>query len=159
MPKASIAPDGKEYLLPTPEENEKERLILEQITAEQRAMGRKIVAVQGLGFVGCVYGDVVADSVDASGNPVFYVHGHQRDLRPFLLESSGDQYRSAAGKFLRSEVPDIFKRCVLKRRNFRATSEDHVYTLVDVVVVDIQLDATSPHLASRKGCLRSYRFP
>ena len=98
MPKASIAPDGKEYLLPTPEENEKERQILDQITAEQRAMGRKIVAVQGLGFVGCVMATVVADAVDASGN--LLCSRSSKSFRPFVLESSSDQYRCTAGQFL-----------------------------------------------------------
>jgi len=144
MPKASIAPDGKEYLLPTPEENEKERQILDQITAEQRAMGRKIVAVQGLGFVGCVMATVVADAVDASGKPIYYVHGHQRaSARSYWkvpVINTGVPPVSSSDP----EVPEIFKRCVLEKKNFRATSEDYVYTLVDVVVVDIQLDATKP---------------
>ncbi|MCD8480567.1 MAG: hypothetical protein LRZ88_10340, partial [Candidatus Cloacimonetes bacterium] len=42
------------------------------------------------------------------------------------------------------EVPEIFHRTVVEKKNFRATSEDSVYSLVDVVVVDIQLDATKP---------------
>ncbi|MBM4399885.1 MAG: nucleotide sugar dehydrogenase, partial [Candidatus Cloacimonetes bacterium] len=63
MLNVSIAPDGTEYPLPTVEDNEKERAILKQVTAEQRVKGRKIVAVQGLGFVGCVMATVVADAV------------------------------------------------------------------------------------------------
>jgi nucleotide sugar dehydrogenase len=42
------------------------------------------------------------------------------------------------------EVPQIFHRTVVEKKNFRATSEESVYGLVDVVVVDIQLDATKP---------------
>ncbi len=42
------------------------------------------------------------------------------------------------------EVPQIFHRTVVEKKNFRATCEDSVYSLVDVVVVDIQLDATKP---------------
>jgi len=40
MLKVSIAPDGREYPLPTEEENAKERELLKKITEEQRAMGR-----------------------------------------------------------------------------------------------------------------------
>ena len=69
MLKVSIAPDGKEYPLPDAKEAEKEREILKQITAEQIALGRKIVAVQGLGFVGCVMATVVADATDEDGKP------------------------------------------------------------------------------------------
>ncbi|MBN2830035.1 MAG: nucleotide sugar dehydrogenase [Candidatus Cloacimonetes bacterium] len=144
MLKTSIAPDGKEYPLPTAEENEKERLILEQITKEQRALGRKIVAVQGLGFVGCVMATVVADAEDSNGKPVYYVHGHQRaSARSYWkvpMINTGVPPVSSSDE----EVPQIFHRCVVEKKNFRATSEDFVYTLVDVVVVDIQLDATKP---------------
>ncbi|HCX59648.1 MAG TPA: nucleotide sugar dehydrogenase, partial [Candidatus Cloacimonas sp.] len=42
------------------------------------------------------------------------------------------------------EVPAIFHRTVVEKKNFRATSEDSVYSMVDIVVVDIQLDATKP---------------
>jgi hypothetical protein len=78
MLKVSIAPDGKEYPLPIEEDTEKERETLKRITAEQRSLGRKIVAVQGLGFVGCVMATVVADATDKDGNPIYFVHGHQR---------------------------------------------------------------------------------
>lgn len=144
MLKTSIAPDGKEYPLPTAEESEKERQILKQITEEQRALGRKIVAVQGLGFVGCVMATVVADAEDENGKPIYYVHGHQRaSTRSYWkvpMINQGIAPVSSSDK----EVPEIFHRCVVEKQNFRATSEDFVYTLVDVVVVDIQLDATKP---------------
>ncbi|PKN80015.1 MAG: nucleotide sugar dehydrogenase [Candidatus Cloacimonetes bacterium HGW-Cloacimonetes-1] len=144
MLKVSIAPDGKEYALPTPEDSAKEREILTQITIEQRKLGRKIVAVQGLGFVGCVMATVVADAEDSNGKPIYYVHGHQRASgRSFWkipVINSGVAPVSSSDP----EVPAIFNRCVVEKKNFRATSEDYVYELVDVVVVDIQLDATKP---------------
>ncbi|HQP27194.1 MAG TPA: nucleotide sugar dehydrogenase, partial [Candidatus Syntrophosphaera sp.] len=74
----SQAPDGTKYPIPTEEDNARERELLVKITEEQRALGRKIVAVQGLGFVGCVMATVVADATDKDGNPYYFVHGHQR---------------------------------------------------------------------------------
>ncbi len=144
MLNVSIAPDGKKYPLPTEQENEKEREILKQITAEQRKLGRKIVAVQGLGFVGCVMATVVADATDKDGNPYYFVHGHQRaSKRSFwkvpVINSGIPPVASSD-----PEVPEIFHRTVVEKKNFRATSEESVYGLVDVVVVDIQLDATKP---------------
>jgi len=144
MLNVSIAPDGKKYPLPTEQENEKEREILKQITAEQRKLGRKIVAVQGLGFVGCVMATVVADATDKDGNPYYFVHGHQRaSKRSFwkvpVINSGVPPVASSD-----PEVPQIFHRTVVEKKNFRATSEESVYGLVDVVVVDIQLDATKP---------------
>ncbi len=144
MLKTSIAPDGKEYPLPTEEDNEKERKRLVKITKEERAKGRKIVAVQGLGFVGCVMAAVVADATDKDGNPIYYVHGHQRpSKRSFwkvpVINSGVTPVASSD-----PEVPEIFQRTVVEKKNLRATSEDSVYSLVDIVVVDIQLDATKP---------------
>ncbi|MCB5265833.1 MAG: nucleotide sugar dehydrogenase [Candidatus Cloacimonetes bacterium] len=144
MLKTSIAPDGKEYPLPTEEDNAKERELLVKITDEQRAKGRKIVAVQGLGFVGCVMAAVVADATDKDGNPIYFVHGHQRpSKRSFwkvpVINSGVTPVNSSD-----PEVPEIFHRTVVEKKNLRATSEDSVYSLVDVVVVDIQLDATKP---------------
>ena len=144
MLNVSIAPDGKKYPLPTEQENEKEREILKQITAEQRKLGRKIVAVQGLGFVGCVMATVVADATDKDGNPYYFVHGHQRASKRSYWKvpviNSGVPPVASSDP----EVLQIFHRTVVEKKNFRATSEESVYGLVDVVVVDIQLDATKP---------------
>lgn len=144
MPNVSLAPDGTEYRIPTEEENARERELLVKITQEQRALGRKIVAVQGLGFVGCVMATVVADATDPDGNPYYFVHGHQRASKRSFWKvpviNSGVPPVSSSDP----EVPQIFHRTVVEKKNFRATSEDSVYSLVDVVVVDIQLDATKP---------------
>lgn len=144
MLRVSIAPDGKEYPFPTEVESEQERQYLVQITEEQRKLGRKIVAVQGLGFVGCVMATVVADATDKDGNPHYFVHGHQRASKRSYWKvatiNSGIPPVSSSDP----EVPEIFHRTVVEKKNFRATSEDFVYSLVDVVVVDIQLDATKP---------------
>ncbi len=144
MPNVSLAPDGTEYLIPTEEENARERELLVKITQEQRKLGRKIVAVQGLGFVGCVMATVVADATDPDGNPYYFVHGHQRASKRSFWKvpviNSGVPPVSSSDP----EVPQIFHRTVVEKKNFRATSEDSVYSLVDVVVVDIQLDATKP---------------
>jgi len=78
MQKNSIAPDGREFVLPTKEESILEKEKINQITEQQRKLGRKIVAVQGLGFVGCVMAVVIADAEDKHGNPIYFVHGHQR---------------------------------------------------------------------------------
>lgn len=144
MLKVSIAPDGTEYPIPNAEESEKERQLLVQITEEQRAKGRKIVAVQGLGFVGCIMATVIADATDKDGNPIYYVHGHQRASQRSYWKvpviNSGVTPVSSSDP----EVPAIFHRTVVEKQNFRATSEESVYSLADIVVVDIQLDATKP---------------
>lgn len=144
MKNVSIAPDGTEYPLPSEADSKKEIQLLKKITDEQRKLGRKIVAVQGMGFVGCVMATVVADAVDKKGKPLYFVHGQQRaSKRSFYkipLINKGIPPVSSSDP----EVPQIFHRCVKEKKNFRATWEDYVYELADIVVVDIQLDATKP---------------
>ncbi len=140
----SLAPDGTEYHLPSPEESEKEKKALKQITEEQRKLGRKIVAVQGMGFVGCVMATVVADAVGPDGKPLYFVHGQQRASKRSFWKvptiNKGVPPVSSSDK----EVPEIFHRCVVEKKNFRATWEEYAFELADIVVVDIQLDATKP---------------
>jgi len=155
----SQAPDGTKYPIPTEEDNARERELLVKITKEQRALGRKIVAVQGLGFVGCVMATVVADATDKDGNPYYFVHGHQRASKRSFWKvpviNSGVPPVSSSDP----EVPQIFHRTVVEKKNFRATSEDSVYSLVDIVVVDIQLDATKPSFGeAEKGYCDLFAF-
>ena len=63
-PVFSICPAGKQYRLPQPDDYERELRRLQGLVAEQRNLGREIVVVMGVGFVGAVMAGVVADSVD-----------------------------------------------------------------------------------------------
>jgi len=75
----SVCPSGEVFQLPQEKDYEKEFKRLQQIVKEQRSMGREIVVVMGVGFVGAVMAGVVADSVDVeSGNPNQFVIGMQR---------------------------------------------------------------------------------
>lgn len=144
MKKISLAPDGTEYLLPTEEESEIEKSTLEKISLEHRKAGRQIVAVQGMGFVGCVMAAVIADAEDAAGNPRYYVHGQQRaSIRSYWkvqVINKGVSPVSSSD----AEVPEIFKRTILEKKTLRATWLNYAFEVADVVVVDIQLDATKP---------------
>lgn len=144
MKKISLSPSGKEYPLPTEAESSKELEELKRITDEQRKLGRKIVAVQGMGFVGCVMAAVVADAADDEGNPLYFVHGQQRaSLRSFwkvpVINQGIPPVNSSD-----AEVPIIFHRTVVERKTLRATWLNYAYEVADIAVVDIQLDATKP---------------
>jgi len=144
MQNFSLSPDGTEYKLPTEEQSKKEREEILRITNEQRKLGRKIVTVQGLGFVGCVMAVVVADAEDENGKSHYYVHGHQRPSSRSYWKvpviNTGVPPVNSSDK----QVPELFERCVNQKKNFRATWNDAAYEVADVVVVDIQLDATKP---------------
>jgi hypothetical protein len=71
----SEAPDGVAYPIP----GEAERLAqlgeLAGRARAQRSAGRKVVVVQGLGFVGTAAAAVLADARDAEGRPLYFVIG------------------------------------------------------------------------------------
>jgi len=87
MKNISLSPNGTEYQLPTEKQSAKELEELKRITTEQRKLGRQIVAVQGLGFVGCVMAAVVADAVDEEETPPIRAWTAKR-FCTILLESA-----------------------------------------------------------------------
>ena len=122
MQNFSLAPDGTEYNLPTEEQSRIEKEEIIRITEEQRKLGRKIVTVQGMGFVGCVMAIVIADATDENGDPIYYVHGHQRTSKRSFWKvpviNTGVPPVSSSD----AEVPELFDRCVNQKKNFRATN-------------------------------------
>ena len=65
----STSPSGETFNLPQESDYESEFSRLKVMVNEQRLMGRQIVVVMGVGFVGAVMAGVIADSMDRrSGN-------------------------------------------------------------------------------------------
>ena len=64
----SYSPDGEKFRLPSRDDYVKEFERLKELVRDQRALGREIVVVMGVGFVGAVMAAVVADSKDSKGN-------------------------------------------------------------------------------------------
>jgi len=75
----STCPAGEIFQLPGEEDYKEEYEKFKKIVKEQRLLGREIVVVMGVGFVGAVMAGVVADSTSSdSGNPNYFVIGMQR---------------------------------------------------------------------------------
>jgi len=74
----SYSPTGEKFQLPEPEDYPKEYERLKDLVNRQRTLGREIVLVMGVGFVGAVMAAVVADAEDGKGNSTKYVIGMQR---------------------------------------------------------------------------------
>jgi UDP-N-acetyl-D-glucosamine dehydrogenase len=74
----SLSPAGEKFQLPSAEDYLKEFDHLKELADRQHALGREIVVVMGLGFVGAVMAAVVADAADGKGNPTKFVIGMQR---------------------------------------------------------------------------------
>ena len=136
----SMSPDGEQFALPTEDESSAEFKRVEKIVEEQRAMGREIVVVLGVGFVGAVMAAVVADSVDATGKPGKFVIGVQRPSTRSYWKIPLLNRGVSPVKADDPEVDVMIRRCVLEKKCLIATHIYDVMTLADVVVVDVQCD-------------------
>jgi len=140
MVQYSLSPTGETFPLPEKEDYTKEFERLKEIVKQQRSVGREIVVVMGLGFVGAVMAAVVADAKDKNGKPTKYVIGMQRpSTRSYWkipLLNRGVSPVSADDP----EVALMIHRCVNEKRTFTATFTYDALKLADVVVVDVQCD-------------------
>jgi nucleotide sugar dehydrogenase len=131
---------GEKFQIPTSEDYSKEFERLRGVVSHQRSLGREIVVVMGLGFVGAVMAAVVADATDQNGNPIKFVMGMQRPstrsywkiptLNRGLSPVSADD----------PEVASMIDRCVNKKKTLISTFTYDALKLADVVVVDVQCD-------------------
>ncbi len=143
----SVSPDGEIFPLPTQQDYEDESQHLAQIVARQRSMGREIVVVMGVGFVGAVMAAVVADSEDEKGEPGKFVIGMQR---PSSRSYWKIPYLNRGQAPVKAEDPQVdvtIERCVLKKKNLIASYSYDALTHADVVVVDVQCDYSKEALA------------
>jgi UDP-N-acetyl-D-glucosamine dehydrogenase len=140
-PLVSVCPAGEVFQLPQEKDYEKEFKRLQQIVKEQRSMGREIVVVLGVGFVGAVMAGVVADSVDAqSGNPNKFVVGMQRPSTRSYWKIPYINRGIAPVEAEDPEVAPLIERCVKEKKTLIATFTHEALSLADVVVVDVQCD-------------------
>jgi nucleotide sugar dehydrogenase len=140
MTQYSISPGGEKFPLPAPEAYGKELDRLEKRVAAERAEGREIVVVMGVGFVGAVMAAVVADAEDENGRPTKFVIGCQRpSVRSYwkipLLNRGISPVKAED-----PEVAPLIARNVLEKKTLIATFNSDCLKLADCVVVDVQCD-------------------
>ena len=138
--KYSVSPDGEKFHLPGPDDYEKESERLEATISDQRALGREIVVVMGVGFVGAAMAAVVADTEDENGESTKFVIGMQRpSTRSYwkipLLNRGLSPVKSED-----EELEPMIARCVNEKKTLTATFSYEVLKLADVVVSDVQCD-------------------
>lgn len=136
----SVSPEGEKFPLPTEEDYELEFQRLSNLVAHNRELGREIVVVIGMGFVGAVMGAVVADSTDASGKSGKFVIGMQRPSSRSFWKIPLINRGIAPIKSEDPEVPEIIRRCVSEKETLTASFTYKALTFADVVVVDVQCD-------------------
>ena len=140
MAEYSSSPTGEKFQLPGQEDYLKEFERLKEMVKNQRALGREIVLVMGLGFVGAVMAAVVADAQDGKGNPTKFVIGMQRpSTRSFWKIPLINRGLSP----ISTEDPEValmIDRCVNKKKTLTATFTYDALKFADVVIVDVQCD-------------------
>ena len=141
QPLVSICPAGEVFQLPQQKDYEKEFKRLQQIVKEQRSMGREIVVVMGVGFVGAVMAGVIADSVDATSNEAQkFVIGMQRPSTRSYWKIPYINRGIAPVEAEDPEVAPLIERCVKVKKTLIATFTYEALSLADVVIVDVQCD-------------------
>ncbi|HBE41740.1 MAG TPA: GDP-mannose dehydrogenase, partial [Bacteroidales bacterium] len=137
----SISPGGEKFPLPKPEEYKAEFDRLQKLVAKERAKGREIVVVMGVGFVGAVMAAIVADTVDKkTGKPSKFVIGMQRPSARSYWKIPLLNRGVSPVKAEDPEVDPMIERCVMQKKTLIATYTYDVLKLADVVVVDVQCD-------------------
>ncbi|MCU0461232.1 MAG: nucleotide sugar dehydrogenase [Bacteroidales bacterium] len=136
----SISPGGEKFSLPKPEDYKAEYEKLKKRIDEERAGGREIVVVMGIGFVGAVMAAIVADTVDKEGKPSKFVIGMQRPSPRSFWKIPMLNRGISPVKAEDPEVDPMIARCVIDKKTLIATYTYDVLKLADVVVVDVQCD-------------------
>jgi UDP-N-acetyl-D-glucosamine dehydrogenase len=140
-PAGSVCPAGETFPLPGKQEYDREFKRLRKLVKEQRLIGREIVVVMGVGFVGAVMAGVVADTVDrGTGEPTKFVIGMQRPSPRSFWKIAYLNRGIAPVEAEDPEVVPMIRRCVLEKKTLTATFTYDALTLADVVVMDVQCD-------------------
>jgi nucleotide sugar dehydrogenase len=140
VPEYSYSPTGEKFKLPEPEDYPKEFDRLKEVVSKQKALGREIVVVMGLGFVGAVMAAVVADAQGEKGNPTKFVIGMQRPSTRSYWKTPLLNLGIPPVSSEDPEVPLMISRCVKGKKTLIATYTYDALKLADVVVVDVQCD-------------------
>jgi len=148
----SVSPAGEKFSLPKPEDYKSEFENIKKRVADERARGREIVVVMGVGFVGAVMAAIVADTVDSDGKPSKFVIGMQRPSARSYWKIPMLNRGVSPVKAEDPEVDPMIARCVKEKKTLMATYTYEVLKLADVVVVDVQCDYIKEQLGNvREG--------
>ena len=147
----STCPAGERFPLPKADDYDAELGRLQRLAAEQRGLGREIVVVMGVGFVGAIMAAVVADSVDKkTGKPGKFVIAMQRPSARSYWKIPYLQRGLPPVQSEDPEVEEIIRRCVLEKQTLSATFSYDALGLADVVVVDVQCDYVKDKLGDMR---------
>jgi nucleotide sugar dehydrogenase len=136
----SVSPSGEKFKLPVSKAYEIEFKHLQTVVTEQRKLGREIVVVMGIGFVGAVMAAIIANTTDKNKKPGKFVIGMQRPSKRSYWKIPLLNRGISPVKAEDPEVDLLIKNGVLEKKTLIATYTYEVLSLADVVVVDVQCD-------------------
>ena len=152
MSQYSVSPTGERFQLPGTEDYSIEFERLKRLALEQRNLGREIVVVMGLGFVGAVMAAVVADTENKEGKPTKFVIGMQRPSSRSYWKTPLLNRGISPVSSEDPEVSSIINRCANEKKTLTATYTYDALKLADVIVVDVQCDYLKESLGNvREG--------
>ena len=118
----SVCPHNEIFPLPEERDFKEEFDRLKDIVNRQKKMGREIVVVMGVGFVGAVMAGVVADAVDRqSGKSNKFVIGMQRPSTRSYWKIPYLNRGIAPVEAEDPEVAPMIERCVTEKKTLIAT--------------------------------------
>lgn len=147
----SVNPSGERFPIPQEKDYELEKQRIGRLVEAARSEGKEIVVVMGVGFVGAVMAAIVADTVDAAGNPSKFVIGCQRPSQRSYWKIPMLNRGESPVKAEDPEVDRIISRCVKDRKTLTASFNSDVLEYADVVVVDVQCDFSKQDLGYMKS--------
>ncbi len=140
--KISRSSTGKVYEIPSKEELKQEYISIKNNALEfiKTNKNRKIVVIQGLGFVGSAMAAVVADAKDSTGDLKYFVIGVDIPT-PDAYWKIGMLNEGLCPVVSEDEkLGNAIYRGVKIKKNLITTASEEVYELADIIIVDVQLD-------------------
>jgi len=135
----SFSPDQKMYQIPNRNATKKEIIKINMLCEKQKKRDKKIVVIQGLGFVGAVMGALVADC-EIENKSKYFVIGIDLPSQDSFWKIATINKGNSPYKAKDPEVEKIFKRTILNKKTFLATWISEAYSEADIIIVDINLD-------------------
>jgi nucleotide sugar dehydrogenase len=149
MRQYSISPQNTKYKIPDEIDTANETAKIGQLCDCERGKNKKIVAVQGLGFVGSIMAAVTADC-EVDGNSPYFVIGVDlpapSSFWKIPLINTGQSPFQAGDP----NVKKTFSSAVNIKKNLVATWVPEAYREADIIIVDINLDVLKPEIGKAK---------
>lgn len=137
---ASAAPDGRAYPIPSASEIKAQFEEISSRAEDYRLSGRRIVVVQGLGFVGTAAAAVIAGASDDSGRPLYFVIGVDLPAPSSYWKVAKLKEGSTPFSSPDTELSKLIYESVHKRCNLCVTTSAAAYSIADIIAVDVPLD-------------------